>query len=45
MCDRHVGVGADGVILYDKSEVKECAAKFRIFNNNDGFEAEMCGNG
>lgn len=42
LCDRHYGVGADGVILLDKSEVADF--NMRIFNN-DGSEAEMCGNG
>lgn len=42
LCDRHYGVGADGVIIIDKSE--KCDFKMRIFNK-DGSEAEMCGNG
>ena len=42
VCDRHFGIGADGVILYGKSRIADC--KMRIFNN-DGTEAEMCGNG
>ncbi len=42
LCDRHYGVGADGVIIIDKSEI--CDFKMRIFNK-DGSEAEMCGNG
>ncbi len=42
ICDRHFGIGADGVVLYDKSDVADC--KIRIFNS-DGSEAEMCGNG
>lgn len=42
MCDRHFGIGADGVVLLDKSEIADC--KMRIFNS-DGTEAEMCGNG
>lgn len=42
LCDRHFGVGADGVLILDKG----CNAdyKMRIFNQ-DGSEAEMCGNG
>jgi diaminopimelate epimerase len=44
LCDRHRGVGADGLIL-----VEPCAgggADFRMhFFNSDGSEAEMCGNG
>lgn len=42
LCNRHYGVGADGIILVDKSEVADF--KMRIFNF-DGTEAEMCGNG
>ena len=42
LCDRHYGVGADGIILIDKSETQDF--KMRIFNS-DGSEAEMCGNG
>lgn len=42
VCDRHFGIGADGLILYGKSMTADC--KMRIFNN-DGTEAEMCGNG
>lgn len=42
LCDRHFGVGADGVIILEKSEIADY--KMRIFNQN-GLEAEMCGNG
>lgn len=42
LCNRHYGVGADGVIIIDKSEIADF--KMRIFNS-DGSEAEMCGNG
>lgn len=42
LCNRKFGVGADGVIFIDKSKVAEF--KMRIFNQ-DGTEAEMCGNG
>ncbi len=41
-CDRHYGVGADGIIVVDTSDVADF--KMRIFNS-DGSEAEMCGNG
>src|SRR5436853_4407800 len=40
--DRHVGVGADGLILVCPSERAD--ARMRMFNA-DGSEAEMCGNG
>ncbi len=41
-CDRHFGVGADGLILVLTSQVADM--RMRIFNP-DGSEAEMCGNG
>jgi diaminopimelate epimerase len=42
ICDRHFGVGADGLILVARGRTHE----FRmIFYNPDGTEAEMCGNG
>jgi len=42
MSARHFGVGADGLILIQPSEVADVG--MRIFNA-DGSEAEMCGNG
>ncbi len=43
LCDRHRGVGADGVLLVEAAEGK---ADFRMrYYNSDGGEAEMCGNG
>lgn len=42
VCDRHLGVGADGLILVLPSERVDF--RMRIFNA-DGSEAEMCGNG
>jgi len=42
MCDRHFGVGADGILVVGEST----AADYRmIMYNPDGSEAEMCGNG
>jgi len=41
-CDRFHGVGADGLLLVEKSNSADF--KMRIFNS-DGSEAEMCGNG
>jgi diaminopimelate epimerase len=42
MCDRHFGVGADGLLLLLPSELADL--RMRMFNP-DGSEAEMCGNG
>ena len=42
LCDRHYGIGADGLILIGKS--KNADTSMRIFNQ-DGSEAEICGNG
>ena len=42
VCDRHFGVGADGLILVLPSARAD--VQMRIFNP-DGSEAEMCGNG
>lgn len=42
VCDRHFGVGADGLILVLPSS--EGDFRMRVFNA-DGSEAEMCGNG
>ena len=42
LCDRHFGIGADGLILVLPSAVAD--ARMRILNS-DGSEAEMCGNG
>jgi len=42
MCDRTDGIGADGLLILDKS--RKADYKMRIINA-DGSEAEMCGNG
>ena len=42
VCDRHMGIGADGVIVLDASSTSD--HRMRIINA-DGSEAEMCGNG
>lgn len=44
LCDRHFGIGADGVIFAMKSEQPEFDYRMRMFNS-DGSVAEMCGNG
>ena len=42
MCDRHLGVGADGLLLLLPSDVADF--RMRVFNA-DGSEAAACGNG
>ena len=42
LCDRHRGIGADGLILLLDSERADC--RMAIYNA-DGSRAEMCGNG
>jgi diaminopimelate epimerase len=43
ICDRHRGVGADGVLVLERASN---GADFRMrYYNADGGEAEMCGNG
>lgn len=42
ICDRHYGIGADGLLLVMPSSVADL--RMRIFNT-DGSEADACGNG
>jgi diaminopimelate epimerase len=42
VCDRRTGVGADGLIALEPSDIAD--VRMRTFNA-DGTEAEMCGNG
>jgi diaminopimelate epimerase len=43
LCDRHRGIGADGILLLENPTNR---ADFRMrYFNADGGEAEMCGNG
>ena len=44
LCEPHVGVGSDGLLLLSESEQPGMVAKLRIFNP-DGSEAELSGNG
>jgi diaminopimelate epimerase len=42
MCNRHFGIGADGLLIVEKSQIAD--TKMLIINS-DGSTAEMCGNG
>jgi diaminopimelate epimerase len=42
LCDRHAGIGADGLLLLQATSAGDIA--MRVINA-DGSEAEMCGNG
>ena len=41
-CDRHFGIGADGILVPEPSEVADLKM---IYYNSDGSPSEMCGNG
>lgn len=43
LCDRHFGIGADGLITVNPNPVKTDTAWY--FYNSDGSVAQMCGNG
>ena len=42
LCDRHFGIGADGILVVRKSKVADIQM---IIINADGSYASMCGNG
>lgn len=44
LCDRHFGIGADGIIIVDFPNSKDTDFIWDYYNS-DGSEAEMCGNG
>ena len=44
LCHRHLGVGADGVLHFERTDEPGYVARLRIFNP-DGSEAELSGNG
>jgi diaminopimelate epimerase len=44
LCDRHTGIGADGVLVLAPADEPGFVARLRIFNA-DGSEAELSGNG
>lgn len=44
VCDRHRGVGADGILAIAEGISEHASASMRV-HNSDGSIAEMCGNG
>src|ERR1700743_2741648 len=44
LCDRHFGIGADGLLAVEPAEQPDADFRMRYYNA-DGGEAEMCGNG
>jgi diaminopimelate epimerase len=42
VCDRHFGVGADGILVPAASEIADLKM---VYLNSDGSPSEMCGNG
>ena len=44
LCDRHFGIGADGMIIPDTKPIGETDIAW-YFYNSDGTTAQMCGNG
>jgi diaminopimelate epimerase len=44
LCEPHLGIGSDGILLIDEPEERGFVASLRIFNP-DGSEAELSGNG
>ena len=44
LADRHFGIGADQILVVEKSQTPDIDFRYRIFNA-DGGEVEQCGNG
>lgn len=44
LCDRHYGIGADGVLIVSPARTRDAKAKMSVINA-DGSRPEMCGNG
>lgn len=42
ICDRHFGIGADGLMICKRSNVSDIKM---LYYNRDGSQGEMCGNG
>jgi diaminopimelate epimerase len=46
VCDRHFGIGADGLLLFGPRPPQDGVPRLRmLYWNADGSRAEMCGNG
>lgn len=46
VCDRHFGLGADGLLVYGPRPARDGVPRVRMYYwNADGSRAEMCGNG
>jgi len=46
ICDRHFGIGADGILVYGPRPPQADVPRLRMYYwNADGSRAEMCGNG
>lgn len=46
LCDRHTGIGADGLILVQHPTLPASESAFRmLYFNADGLEGSLCGNG
>lgn len=45
LCDRHTGIGADGILWLDAAPAGSAAAARLVILNADGSRPEMCGNG
>ena len=45
LADRRFGVGADQILVVEKSDAPEVDFDYRIFNGGSGDEVEQCGNG
>ena len=44
LADRRFGIGADQILVVEKTSLADCDFRYRIYNN-DGGEVEQCGNG
>ena len=45
LCERHLSIGADGLMVVEKTTEGTDADYRMLFYNSDGSMGEMCGNG